>query len=548
VQALRDAAAAALVRGAPEAAVRYLRRALAEPPPESVCAAALGELGSAEKIARDPAAVVHLKQAWQATRDPVARARLAEQLADVLFYSLDITGASAVLQAGLEDIGDRDFDLTMRLHAHKAGLERLSVRSPEAHAVLLEQLRELAARGLPSSRSAQLMLANSLALRGQGCHEVAGLVERGWDGGRFLAEEGSEASPVIAGVYAFILTDELEKAQALIEAMLADARARGSVVGFQAAIARRGMIALRRGELAKAEADTRLAFQLATEHNLSLTIPYSAGYLGLTLLERGRLDEASAVVEGVRLDPAILGLHPTATLLLEVRGRVRLARGRRAEAIADLRHCGQLASGIEAHNPNFFGWRAALALALAAEHPPEARELAHQQLELAHRAGVSRAIGIALRVCGLVTGGKDGIELVEQSVCVLDPTPMRLDLAYSLTEWGAALRRAGARAAAREPLRRALDLAARCGAISLVQRVRDEALAAGARPRRPWTSGVHALTPSEFRVAQMAAQAMGNREIAQALFITTKTVRDHLSSAYRKLNISSRDQLATAMK
>jgi DNA-binding CsgD family transcriptional regulator len=149
-----------------------------------------------------------------------------------------------------------------------------------------------------------------------------------------------------------------------------------------------------------------------------------------------------------------------------------------------------------------------------------------------------------LRVCGLLAGEHEGMELLKQSVEVLEPTPMRLELARSLTEWGAALRRAGARAAAREPLRRALDLAARCGAAPLAERAREEALAAGARPRRPWSTGVHALTPSELRVARLAAQAMGNREIAQALFITTKTVSDHLSSAYRKLNISSRDELA----
>jgi DNA-binding CsgD family transcriptional regulator len=81
----------------------------------------------------------------------------------------------------------------------------------------------------------------------------------------------------------------------------------------------------------------------------------------------------------------------------------------------------------------------------------------------------------------------------------------------------------------------------------LVARARDEALAAGARPRRPRTTGVHALTPSELRVARLAAQSLTNRDIAQALFITSKTVSDHLSSAYRKLNITSRDQLALAM-
>jgi DNA-binding CsgD family transcriptional regulator len=124
---------------------------------------------------------------------------------------------------------------------------------------------------------------------------------------------------------------------------------------------------------------------------------------------------------------------------------------------------------------------------------------------------------------------------------------MRLELAHSLTELGAALRRAGARVVAREPLRRALDLAARCGATPLATRARDEALAAGARPRRPWTTGVQALTPSELRVARLAAQSLSNRDIAQALFITTKTVGDHLVNAYRKLHIHTRDELATAM-
>jgi len=225
---------------------------------------------------------------------------------------------------------------------------------------------------------------------------------------------------------------------------------------------------------------------------------------------------------------------------------VRIARGQRAQAIADLRRCGHYATRIQA-TPNMIAWRSALALALVPEQPQEAWELAQVELELARRAGMPRAIGIALRVCGLLTEGRDGIELLEQSVAVLEPSPMRLELAHSLTELGAALRRAGASTAAREPLRRALDLAAHCGATPLAQRARDEALAAGARPRRPWTSGVHALTPSELRVARLAAQALGNREIAQALFITTKTVSDHLTSAYRKLNISSRDQLSTAL-
>ena len=546
VQALRAAAAAALARGAPDTAVRYLRRALAEPPAEGLRAAVLGELGSAARIARDPGAVDYLDQAWQATTDPVARARLAGQLANVLFYTADLARCFAVLRAGLHDLGDRDADLASLLYAHQAMVLVCGVRPTESPAATFERLHELAARGDTASRAPQFALAGLLTACGVRCHEVAGLIERGWDGGRFLVDETCEAIPAIFAGWALIHTDELDRAAALAEEMLADAEARGSVVGFLSATGRRGAVALRRGALAEAEADIRASLELATEHNLTHSLPVLAAHLGLTLIERGQLEEAAAVIDVVTLDPTTVA-PPIAILLLEARARVRLVRGQRAQAISDLRLCGQLADQAQLYNPNPFAWRSTLALALAAEHPQQAQELARTELRLARRAGAPRAIGIALRACGLLTRGQAGIDLLEQSVKVLDSTSMRLELAHSLTELGAALRRAGTCTAAREPLRRALDIADRCGATPLAARARDEALAAGARPRRPRTTGVHALTPSELRVARLAAQSLSNRDIAQALFITSKTVSDHLSSTYRKLNITSRDQLASAM-
>jgi DNA-binding CsgD family transcriptional regulator len=545
VRVLRAAAAAALARGAPDTAVKYLRRAWAEPPTEGLRAAVLGELGSAARIARDPAAVDHLDQAWQITTDPVARARLAVQLANVQFYAVDLARCFAVLQAALRDLGDRDADLASLLYAHKAMELVCGIAPTESPAVTLERLGELAARDDTARRAPQLALAGLLTWRGMRCHEVAGLVERGWDGGRFLAEETCEALPAIFAGWALIHTDELDRAVGLAEAMRADAQARGSVVGFGSATSRRGVIALRRGALAEAEADLRATWELVTEHNLTHDVPVVAAHLGLTLVERGCCEQAAAVIDAVPLDPAAVA--PIAILFLEARARVRLAGDQRAQALPDLRLCRQLADQARLDNPNTCSWRSTLAIALAPEQPVAARDLAQTELQLARRVGLPRAIGIALRTCGLLAGGRDGIVLLEQSVAVLDSTPMRLELAHSLTELGAALRRTGACTAAREPLRRALDIADRCGATPLAARAREEALAAGARPRRPRTTGVHALTPSELRVARLAAQSLSNRDIAQALFITTKTVGDHLSSTYRKLDITSRDQLAAAM-
>jgi DNA-binding NarL/FixJ family response regulator len=130
---------------------------------------------------------------------------------------------------------------------------------------------------------------------------------------------------------------------------------------------------------------------------------------------------------------------------------------------------------------------------------------------------------------------------------VLEGSRARHELAKALADLGAALRRDRRPSDAREPLRRALELADACGADGLVEHVRSELYASGARPRSTAASGVDALTASERRVAAFAAEGQSNRDIAQALFVTPKTVEVHLSNAYRKLGIRSRRELATAL-
>jgi DNA-binding CsgD family transcriptional regulator len=159
-------------------------------------------------------------------------------------------------------------------------------------------------------------------------------------------------------------------------------------------------------------------------------------------------------------------------------------------------------------------------------------------------AGGRRGIGIALRVRGKVLGD---LEVLGAAVETLAATRARLQHAIALVELGAALRRANRRSDAREPLREGLELAHRCGAAPLEDRARTELEATGARPRSAVRSGVDALTPSELRAARMAADGMTNREIAQALFVTAKTVETHLRHAYQKLGIEGRGGLAEVL-
>jgi DNA-binding CsgD family transcriptional regulator len=148
----------------------------------------------------------------------------------------------------------------------------------------------------------------------------------------------------------------------------------------------------------------------------------------------------------------------------------------------------------------------------------------------------------------MLQGGQRGLADLREAADVLRESGARLEHARALVEFGAALRRANQRAAAREPLRAGLDLAYRCGAGRLAHRAATELRATGARPRRAVLTGLEALTPSERRVAELAAGGMSNPEIAQALFVTLNTVEGHLRHVYQKLAISSRGQLPTALR
>ena len=263
-------------------------------------------------------------------------------------------------------------------------------------------------------------------------------------------------------------------------------------------------------------------------------------------MQRGQLDAAGRLLASDRLgayDPDSLLYQP----FRDASARLCASRG---EFDAAMDHLGALEEwelrwGVR--NPSQTQWRAQAALAqMALGAQDEACALAEEDILRARAFGAPRALGVALRVAGTV--GRDaGLERLTEAVDVLADSEARLEHACALFELGSAVRRAGRRADAREPLLAALDLADRCGATSLADRAREELHAAGARPRRERLSGVQALTPQERRIAQMAAGGMTNRAIAQSLFLTTRTIEMHLANAYRKLGVSARTGLPRAL-
>jgi DNA-binding CsgD family transcriptional regulator len=540
---LRAAAAAASGRGAPEQAAGYLCRALEEPPPATERAVVLHQLGAAELLARDPAATDHLTQALDATEDPGPRGAIALLLGQAAVSAGRLADAREMLGAVIEQLGATHAGVVARLEAYRSAG---GVWDPRCGAELERErprLRAMAERGGAAGRSLLLMVAFRLAFEGGRHGEILALVERGLDEGGLIASESAEAIEITWAARALTFIDELERADRLVDEMVADSRKRGSVMGYATASAWRAAIALRRGLIAPAEADARSAVELATAHELHFIAPHAYSFLGESLIERGELEEAAVLLEGADLG-AMHGSRPEARFL-HTRARVAIARGDSQAAIADLRVCQAQESWFR--NPNVLAWRSTLALVLAASSQEEALALIDIELKQARKIGQPRAIGVALRTSGLLCKGEEQISLLTQAVTALDACPSRLEQAHALTDLGAALRRASRRTAAREPLRGGLDLAAGCGASALAARAREELVAAGARPRRERLSGVQALTASERRVAQMAAAGMTNREIAQALFVTIKTVALHLTHVYEKLDITGRAQLPGAL-
>jgi DNA-binding CsgD family transcriptional regulator len=199
--------------------------------------------------------------------------------------------------------------------------------------------------------------------------------------------------------------------------------------------------------------------------------------------------------------------------------------------------------------PGWIPWRSDLGLALrrASADDEEPRALVEEELRLAREVGSDRATGIALRALGLLIGGDHGIEYLREATALLANTTSRLEHARAEIDLGAALRRRRERRLARIPSSEALDSTLTLGAGALAARAREELTATGARPRTPYRRGIHSLTVSERRIARLAAAGRTNREIAEELYVTIKTVEAHLRSVYGKLEIEGRRQLAASL-
>jgi DNA-binding CsgD family transcriptional regulator len=459
------------------------------------------------------AAIAQLRTALAATLDPDQRVRAATVLAGLLAETRRGAEAADVLEAQLPILDGRP-DLQDAIEVALAGVTRLDPATRGRGAAVLEHLKHRVQDRGERDPHAMAIVAAELASAGESADQVAEIAE-------CVRAHGVSSYDA---VNALIVADRYEPA---LQA-LPGARDRDVLV-------LRAALHLRMGDPAAAAADARAALDLATDWPLAEE--RAATCLGEALTELGEFEEADRLLADVRFS------GPGVVL---ARGRLRLAQGRIDEAIDDLYEAGRRALELDISNPAVVPWRSLLAHALMERgQVTEARCLAADELEYARRFGASRAIGIALRAVARAAGGDQEIDLLREAVARLDGA--RLEWARAQADLGTALRRGGRDVEARDPLRLAVDVAHRCAAAPLEERALAELRAAGARPRRRLVAGAGSLTPSERRIADLAAAGHLNREIADILVVTLATVEYHLRNAYRKLGIRSRRELAASL-
>jgi DNA-binding CsgD family transcriptional regulator len=543
VEVLRSAAARAVARGAPESAIRFLRRALVESPPPPERIEILLELGHADAVAGNPRAVERFESALAGLRDPGRRAEVRLALGRTLHARGAHAEAAAALERGLDEAGDAMTETALRLEAGyvAAAREELALR-PLASGRLQRILARSDRAATPGERVLLAHVAYERALRGDPAGEVAEQALRALDGGALLAAESADESAPHLAATALAWAGDLEAATEAATAAIVDARSRGSVIAHATGCHVRALATFLAGRVGDAMADAQAALETLPRGDEPVA-PLARALLARILLERGEPIAARDALSLFGGDEPWSGRVAYAAVL-EARGWLALAEGQGDEALAAFLECGRRQAAARAPNPAVRAWRsgAARAAAMLDDHERASR-LAHEEIELAGGFGAPAALGGAQRTAGLVGRGDDALDRLREAVETLEASAAELEHARALTDLGAALRRAGKRSEAQDSLRRGLDLAHRCGALSTAERARAELTAAGARPRRAALTGFDALTASERRVAELALEGLTNREIAQALFVTVKTVEWHLGNTYGKLGISSRREL-----
>ncbi|MBL3808129.1 AAA family ATPase [Streptomyces sp. BRB081] len=545
---LRAAAAQAEQRGASEAAARYLERVREAGPEDPVVLSRLGKALAETDPARS---VTLLHEAHTLTADVRARAATAVQYGLTCLAVQQAPEGARVLTETLHALDSElgpapePADRELRTLAESA----LLIVGSDEKSTLPDALR--LAAGLtpppgdtPAQRQQLAMLSVLRAADGGGAEETARRARR-----------ALRAPGVPLGVWSLLpaslalsLADENEAADEVLETVLRDSRDSAAVWTYVLALSTRSLFRLENGAVTDAMADAQTASEILGQERWgdTTTMPHTA--YASVLTERGDPARALAALDAIKrphLDRFVWEYH----WYLMARGRALAADGDPGGALEVFRGCGDSMAEAGLTNPVLAPWWLEAACLLgAAGHGAEAYEAAVHGTRLAERWGTPRALGYAALARGAAARGQARTGALRQAVSLLAESPARAQHARASLSLGRALVADGAVREGREHMREAVGLARRCGCVALARQARDDLVAAGGRMREVTASPLDMLTGTERTVAGLVASGAGNREVAESLFVTVRTVELHLTSVYRKLGVARRGELAEALR
>ncbi|MBJ7471652.1 MAG: AAA family ATPase [Solirubrobacteraceae bacterium] len=551
---LRTAATAALSRGAPALAATFLRRATDEPCSPQERLDALVALADAQGRAVDPATLQTFAEAQAAASDPDRRAEITISRSLMLYREGEGRLAVDELQRQLRG-GELSDQVAIRVKAALLTLADLDLSlRPQLHGQLDELVADLRREGAAPGAVVLAHEAVEERLRYRDSVANGDLSERALRACLQTLEAAPGTQPIheaMLGLLVLFLdaSEHLSALDELVNRALVLAAKNGNAVTYAHLGVTYTWSLIRQGALEDAE---RLILGVR-DQGAPKTVWMRAWVSGLGQAVRAEFEPELGLDPLGHPDELDVGedeVPPAERALLSVlRGKLLLAKGELEGGLAALLKGGEELGRLGTPAGNYH-WRSDAALALGRlGRLDEARSLATEELELNRRWGAPRALGHSYRAAALLAEtDEERLEGLLEAVRLLEGVRAPLELARTLVEVGACLRRMNRRADARQPLRRAIELADGCAPHTRVaQRARTELAACGGRAPRSSAGGVEALTASERRIVDLAVQGLSNPQVAQELFISRRTVESHLASAYTKLGIAGRGELGRVL-
>jgi hypothetical protein len=361
VQALRAAARDAQARGATKSAVTYLKRALDEAPAPDHRAAVLLELGLAEASAGLPAAPRHLRMALAASSQPNDRARIAAELAVTLEHQGHAAEAVIVLKEAIAGLRGGNSGMRMSLQAQAVVVANTFL---VARRLLVDEVTrartELSQRDSPDAAPLLAALALETSRRHGTAEQTAAYANRSLAAG-LGTESLWDAVVVIAVAEALARCDLLNRAESVLNRLLAAARARGATHIESAVLTARAVVFNRAGRLLEAEGDARLAVVLSEEQPHDFLRPYKLVQLANALIEQGDVDGAARLVTPIELARQEDDQSFFHVLLRDTHARLLGLQGHFGEALNELPRVEEANVEWDISNPGWTEWRSSAA-------------------------------------------------------------------------------------------------------------------------------------------------------------------------------------------